>query len=51
MKQAFPTVIGASAGIGMVLALAIYGADAMVWGLIIGAALGTVFGAIIATRK
>lgn len=44
MKRALPVTIGVGAGAGMVLALAIFGANAIVWGLIGGAALGTIFG-------
>lgn len=51
MKQTFPISIGVGAGTGLVLALAIFGAQAMVWGLIIGAALGTVSGAVAANKK
>lgn len=38
--------IGIGAGVGLVLALAMFGADKMVWGLLVGAALGTVVGAV-----
>ncbi len=51
MKQTFPATIGIGAGIGMVFAIALFGSQALVWGLIIGAALGTVSGAIMANRK
>jgi hypothetical protein len=44
--MAFPISIGVCAGIGMVLTLAIYGPQAMVWGLIGGAALGSILGLV-----
>ncbi len=50
MKQILPISIGTGAGVGMVLAMAIFGADAMVWGLIGGAALGATFGLITTGR-
>ena len=46
MKGAYPALIGVGAGVGLVLALAIAGPDAMVWGIIGGAAFGTVLGVI-----
>jgi hypothetical protein len=42
----FPISTGVFAGIGMVLTLAIYGPQAMVWGLIGGAALGSILGLV-----
>jgi len=46
MKQAYPVFIGVGAGAGMVLALAIWGAEAITWGLIFGGALGAIIGVL-----
>jgi hypothetical protein len=46
MNRFFPITIGIGAGIGLVFTQAIWGAEAIAWGLTGGAALGAVFGII-----
>lgn len=51
MVRFFPISIGVGAGIGMVLAMALFGGGALVWGLIGGAALGAIFGLLGFARR
>lgn len=43
--------IAGGAGIGLVMGMVLFGVENMVWGLIVGAALGTVAGAAASSSK